>query len=120
MAVILNERALRHAESLIRNGDFTDDDRDLWSEHQPSAEQENRFIEAHGYEGYGKWYLGIDEDKSADTKGRYEFPYGDFQQVHRCGLLAAEVRAGQCEHFDIERAAAHLQGMLDMAKREAA
>ena len=47
------------------------------------------------------------------NKGHYKFPYGDFENVHRCGLLAAETRAGQYKHTDIENAVAHLHGMLD-------
>jgi len=57
--------------------------------------------------------LGINDEKSEQTKGRYEFPYGDFENVHRCGVLTAESRAGQYKHFDIENAAAHLHGMID-------
>jgi RNA polymerase sigma factor (sigma-70 family) len=37
----------------------------------------------------------------------------DFEAVHRCGVLAAESRAGQYKYSDIEVAAAHLHGMLD-------
>jgi hypothetical protein len=33
--------------------------------------------------------------------------------VHRCGLLAAESRAGQRNYTDIELAVAHLHGMID-------
>ena len=51
-----------------------------------------------------------------DTKGRYEFPYGDFEKVHRCGVLTAESRAGQYKHLDIENAAAHLHGMIEGRK----
>ena len=25
---------------------------------------------------YGKWHLGIDDEKSARTKAHYKFPYG--------------------------------------------
>jgi hypothetical protein len=52
-------------------------------------------------------------------KGRYKFPYGDFQNVHRCGLLAAESRAGQRKYHDIELAVAHLHGMLEALQRSA-
>src|SRR4030081_3907605 len=44
------------------------------------------------------------------------FPFGDFSDVHRCGVLAAESRAGQYRHYDIENAAAHLHGMLEGRK----
>ena len=44
----------------------------------------------------------------------------DFQNVHRCGLLAAESRAGQRKYYDIELAVAHLHGMLEALLRSAA
>jgi hypothetical protein len=120
MAVRLNERAFEHAKDLIKAGRFVLDERDDWSEHQPTAEQENRFIEEHGWAEYARWYLGVDREEREETKGRYEFPYGDFEKVHRCGLLAAESRAGQYKHLDIELATAHLHGMLEMARAGAA
>ena len=53
------------------------------------------YIEDNGFGEFGKWYLGVDTDEKEDTKGRYKFPYSDFAKVHRCGVLAAENRAGQ-------------------------
>jgi hypothetical protein len=58
-------------------------------------------------------YLGIEDKEDENNKGHYKFPYGDFENVHRCGLLAAETRSGQYKHNDIENAVAHLHGMLD-------
>ena len=113
MAVRLNRAAFDHAKTLIRDGMFVADDRDAWSEHQPSAEQENRYIEEHGYGAYARWHLGVDDEEPEDTKAHYKFPYGDFQKVHRCGVLSAESRAGQRKYYDIELATAHLHGMLD-------
>jgi hypothetical protein len=113
MAVKLNRSGYDHAKELIENGKFVFDDRDAWSEHQPSAQKENDFIERHGYEEYAKWHLGVNDQKPEHTKGRYEFPYGDFENVHRCGVLSSESRAGQYKRFDIENAAAHLHGMID-------
>jgi hypothetical protein len=113
MAVRLNRRAFDHAKELIREGRVVVDERDDWSEHQPSAAQENKFLEQHSWGEYGKWYLGIDDEENEQTKGHYKFPYGDFEKVHRCGVLSAESRAGQRKYFDIENAAAHLHGMLE-------
>jgi hypothetical protein len=113
MAVRLNNRAYEHARSLIQDRQVVLDDRDEWSEHRPPAGDENRFIEEHGIRAYGRWYLGVDDEYGEDTKGHYKFPYGDFAKVHRCGVLSAEVRAGQQKYLDIEKAAAHLHGMLD-------
>ena len=75
--------------------------------------EENQFISEHGFDEYEKWYLGIDDEEAENTKGRYKFPYGDFERVHRCGVLTAESRAAQYKYLDIETAAAHLHGMLD-------
>jgi hypothetical protein len=116
MAVILNRRAFDHAKALISEDQFAFDERDAWSEHRPSAEEENEFLRCRGFAEYGKWYLGINDERPEDTKGHYEFPYGDFEKVHRCGVLTAESRAGQYKHFDIENAAAHLHGMIDGRK----
>ena len=73
-------------------------------------------IRLHGFAEYAKWHLGMDDEKSEDTKARYKFPYGDFEKVHRCGVLSAESRAGQYKHFDIEAAAATLHCLSDGVK----
>jgi hypothetical protein len=116
----LNQRAYDYAQQLVIERKVVLDGRDDWSEHQPSAQEENRFIEEHGIDDYARWHLGIDESQSPSNKGRYKFPYGDFAAVHRCAILAAESRAGQNNHFEIERAAAHLHGMLDVLMKTAA
>ena len=46
MAVKLNRTAYEYAKRLIADGRTVLDDRDAWSEHQPSAQDENRFIES--------------------------------------------------------------------------
>jgi len=38
-----------------------------------SSQQENEFIERHGFEEYGKWHLGVNDEKPEDTKARYGF-----------------------------------------------
>jgi hypothetical protein len=116
--VRLNQRAFDHAKGLIADGKAVIDDRDAWSEHQPTAQQENDVIREHGWDEYARWYLGINEEASEKTKERYEFPYGDFKKVHRCGVISAESRAAQYKHPDIESAAAHLHGMLDKMKAQ--
>jgi len=120
MAVKLNRRAYEYAKRLISEGKFVFDDRDAWSEHRPSAQQENEFIRQNGFAEYGRWYLGINDEKGEQTKGHYEFPFGDFENVHRCGVLSAESRAGQYKHYDIENAAAHLHGMIDAKQSDMA
>lgn len=48
MVTRLNKDALSHARSLIRSGDVVRDERDDWSEHAPSTDEENAFIDEHG------------------------------------------------------------------------
>ena len=109
----LNEKAFEYAKDLILAGQYALDNRDDWIGHQPTADQENRYIEEHGLAEYARWYLGVDDEQPEDAKGRYRYPYGDFKKVHRCALWAAEARARQWQYHDIERAVAHLHGMLD-------
>ena len=116
MTVKLNRTSVTQAEKRIDNGKAVWDERDAWSEHQPSTRQENAFIKKHGFSEYGKWRLGVDASEAADTKEHYKFPYGDFEYVHRCGLLAAESRAGRYKYTAIESAAARLLGMLDKVR----
>jgi hypothetical protein len=117
MAVKLHQPGYDHAKELIGDGHVVLDDRDAWSEHQPSAAEENAFIAEHGYAEYGRWHLGIDDERGVETKGRYKFPYGDFKDVHRCAVLSAESRAGQRKYEDIEAAVAHLHGMLEALRQ---
>lgn len=113
MTIVLNQRGFDHARNLIAAGRYVIDDRDAWSEHQPSTQQENEFIQEHGIDEYARWHLGIDNEAAKDNKTSYRFPYGDFDKLHRCGLLAAESRAGQRRYFDVELVVAHLHGMLE-------
>jgi hypothetical protein len=113
MAVKLSERSFDFAKKLVDERHVALDVMDDWSEHQPSAQQENEFIEKYGFGEYGRWHLGVDDEYAEDIKSRYKFPYGDFENVHRCGVIAAEVRSARLKYTDIEVAAAHLHGMLD-------
>lgn len=113
MTVKLNETALRHARSLVRDGKVVRDERDDWSEDAPGADEENAFIEEHGWAEYRHWHLGIDDDETTDTKGASSFPYGDFRKVHRCAVISLESRAGQYDHDDIRDAARKLLELID-------
>ena len=113
MATKLSEHSFEFAQDQVKNGKVVHDELDDWSEHQPSAQQENEFIEAHGWDEYANWHLGIDDEASERTKGRYKFPYGDFAKVHRCGVLAAETRAARNHYRDIQDAAVRLRDMID-------
>ena len=117
MTVRLNEDALSHARGLLRSGDVVHDERDDWSEHAPSTDDENDFIDEHGMAEFARWHLGEDTDATEGTKGRYSFPFGDFRKLHRCAVISAESRAGQYDHVSIEKALRDLLEKID-AKSE--
>jgi len=111
MATKVNRDAVKHARKLIEDGDYVVDTD--WSERQPSSDDENRFLEQHGWDEYSKWYLAEDTSEDKDNKGRYKFPYGDFKKVHRSGVIAAKQRAAQNDYSDVEKAADELLQLID-------
>jgi hypothetical protein len=113
MTTKLNKHSFEFAQDQVKKGNVVLDELDDWSEHQPSAREENDFIQAHGWDEYANWHLGVDDEASEQTKARYKYPYGDFAKVHRCGVLAAETRAGRNKHSDIEDAAIRLRDLID-------
>ena len=58
MAVKLNRKGFAFGKELVREGRLVRDERDAWSEDQPSAEEENEFIRAHGIKAYGEMAFG--------------------------------------------------------------
>jgi hypothetical protein len=62
--------------------------------------------------------LAVNEDEAQDQKERYDFPYGDFDKVHRSGLIPAQQRAGQYNHNEVEKAADELTAMSDERESE--
>jgi hypothetical protein len=113
MSVRLNKKALEHARNLVKRGKVVHDERDDWSEDAPSTDDENRFIEKHGWDEYALWHLGEDPDASEETKGRFSFPYGDFSKVHRCAVISLESRAAQNDHDDIAKETKRLLEHID-------
>lgn len=113
MAVKVNQDALERAKKLIKDGSVATDSRDEWSEHAPSTDAENSFIDEKGMDEFGNWHLGVESDADKSNKGAYSFPYGDFETVHRGAVIAAKVRAGQYDHGDIEAAADELLQLID-------
>jgi hypothetical protein len=113
MSIHLNREALEHAEKLIERGDVVRDERDDWSEHAVSTDAENRFLDREGWDAYAQWHLGIDRQESAETKGRFSFPFGDYRKVHRCAVISMESRAAQYDHDDVAKAAKDLLAKID-------
>ena len=115
MAIKLNTTAVGHARDLISSGKVIRDTRDDWSEAAPSPDDENSFIEKHGWGEYAKWHLGVDTEKSEENKGRYSFHSADFRNVSRGGIISLESRAAQNDHDDIAKATKKLLALIDDA-----
>lgn len=103
MPVTVHDAGVDHARELVDADHYVKDSD--WSEAQPSPDDENAYVEAHGYEAFGRWHLAVDTDENEGTKARYKFPYGDFRRVHRSGLIAAKQRAAEWDYGDVEAAA---------------
>ena len=120
MTVKLNSPGYQNAMRLIEEGKFIDDERDAWSDHHPSTQTENEFIETNGFFEYSKWFLAVNDEYREESRRHYEFPYGDFENVHRCGLLASQSRAGQDKYVDVAKAAASLLAVIEKQARKKA
>ena len=107
----VNKAAVAHARRLIDARQYVL--RSDWGERQPDAEAENRYLEAHDWEDYAAWHLGLTEGAADETKARYAFVYGDLRRVHRSGLIACVYRAAEWRHKEIELAAHDLLQRLD-------
>jgi hypothetical protein len=108
MSIELNRCAVDQARGLIADGRFVSDDRLDWRDHHRRSADEDAFIREHGIKAYGDWHLGIDDEEPEGSKAWFHYPYGDFSQVHRCALFAAEEQAEELVLGDIELAAEDL------------
>jgi hypothetical protein len=108
---VVNERAIARAEQLIRARQYVL--RSDWGEVQPSAEDENRFLDRHPWDEYSEWHLGLTAGASDGTKARYAFVFGDFRRIHRSGIIACHFRAAEWRHKEIELAAHDLLQLID-------
>ena len=107
----VNRRAVTHARKLIDAGRGVKDSD--WGESQPSADEQNAYLEKHSWAEYGQWHLGLTDGANDETKARHAFVFGDFQRVHRSGLIACVYRAAEWRHKEVERAAYRLLQHFD-------
>ena len=108
-----NPKGIAHANSLIASGDVKEPS--SW-EH-PTAEMENAYLEANGWDEFSKWYLGVDTEMGAETKGHYGYVYtSDFKTVDRQGLRAIRQRAAQNGMTSIFAAAGKMIEKIDAKK----
>jgi len=107
----LNDAAVAHARKLIAARQYVLDSD--WGESQPTAEDQNAYLETHNWDNYSNWHLGLTDGANDETKARYAFVFGDFHRVHRSGLIACVYRASEWRHKKVELAAHDLLQELD-------
>jgi len=89
----VNRAAVRHARDLITKKRWVLDSD--WGDVQPSADDENAYLEKHSWKEYGAWYLGLTQGANDETKARHAFVFGDLDRIHRSGLIACVYRASE-------------------------
>ncbi|CAN5875857.1 hypothetical protein BH18ACT7_BH18ACT7_15110 [soil metagenome] len=107
----VNDKAVAKAKQLIEGRQYVLDSD--WGDAQPSAADENRYLERHSWDDYGEWHLGLTIGANDETKARHGFVFGDFRRIHRTGLIACHYRAAEWRHKEIEIAAHDLLQLLD-------
>ena len=110
----VNERGVAKARELIDARRYVL--RSPWSDVQPRADDENRFLETHTWEEYAEWHLALTEGARDETKARYAFVFGDLRRLHRMGLIACYYRAAEWSHREIQLVAHDLLLYLDDAR----
>jgi hypothetical protein len=108
---VVNEAGVQRARRLIDARQYVLDSD--WGDAQPRAADENAFLQAHSWEEYAAWHLGLTEGANDETKARYAFVCGDLRRVHRSGLIACVYRAAEWRHKKVELAAHDLLQHLD-------
>ena len=98
-------RKLIDARQYVLNSD--------WGDAQPTAADQNAFLDSHSWDDYAAWHLGLTDGATDETKARYAFVCGDFRRVHRSGLIACVYRASEWRHKEVELAAHDLLQRLD-------
>ena len=111
---LVNQLAVARARRLIDSHQYVLDS--SWGDVQPSADDENVFLETHSWDEYAEWHLGLTDGAPVQTKARYAFVFGDFRRVHRMGLIACQYRAAEWRHKDVELAAHGLLQHLDSTR----
>ena len=107
----VNPAGVAKAKALIDAGRYVR--RSRWADVQPTAQDQNDFLESHTWDEYGAWHLGLTGGAKPNTKARYAFGFGDFRRIHRMGIIACHYRAAEWQHKEIELAAHRLLQYFD-------
>lgn len=75
--------------------------RSRWAHVQPGTAERNAFLKSHSWMEYSAWHLALTEGPGEETKARFAFGFGDFNRLHRMGLIACYYRAAEWEHTEV-------------------
>ena len=75
---LVNKAAVAHCRKMIDAHQYVVSSD--WGDAQPSADEQNEFLETHSWDDYSAWHLGLTADANDETKGRYAFVYGDLRR----------------------------------------
>lgn len=108
----LNKKAFEFAKKQIQLNNV-DKSNESWDIDEPGPGYKEQYLSDHGIEQYSNWFLAINENENESSKARFEFPIGNFQEIFRNGIVAAEKRAAQYHHSEILKAAQELLMLID-------
>ena len=84
----VNEPGVAKARAMIDSRQYVL--KSSWGDVQPSADDENAFLDSHTWDEYGAWHLAVTYGANEETKARYAFVFGDFRRLHRMALIACQ------------------------------
>jgi hypothetical protein len=107
----VNDAGVAYARELIAKRQYVLDSE--WGAVQPAAAVETAYLKRHGWDKYGRWFLGLTDGANEETKARYAFVFGNFRRIHRSGIIACQYRAAEWRHKAVELAAHELLQLFD-------
>jgi len=107
----LNPLAVQKAHQLIDHGLFRIST--PWQRIQPTPNAAQKYLTANGTEAYSAWFLAVDPSLPEDDPARYQWPIGDFNALHRSGLIAARDLAHKHQLAEIAGAVEDILFLFD-------
>lgn len=104
MTLKINPAGVAHALHLVETGHYALNT--VWDTNRPSEARRAAYRDAHGADELAKWYLASDDDG-------YTLPHGDFNRVHRSGVVAAKRAAEASGQQDVVDAAEEILDLFD-------
>jgi hypothetical protein len=111
MALVLNPTGLAQAIKLTEQAQFRLNT--IWDRNRPTDDAAEKFIALHGIDAYAAWHLAIDPTAPAESKTRYQLPYGDFKSVHYSGVRSIKQIAERDGQGELSSAAESILDLLD-------